>query len=509
MRFLGRTERRVVLAILVTALVPLVGAALTGRAMLGRVSAAAFQPEFGALMDQSLGVYADLVRAIKQGMRHEADAIAASPGLARAATAPERAGLDEELAIAFAAHPDLLSLSVEDGEGTTVATQQRPRPLDEASERSWTQRRPLGDEEGGLTLVVTFATPSARFTELESAQDLVQAYHQLERGQREVYLDTTYQRAFAAILVVTILAGIGVGLLVARPVTRRIARLGLAMRPVAEGDLDVRVPVEGTDEVSDLARAMNRMLAELAENRGRIEYLRLMAEWQKVARRLAHEIKNPLQPIQLAVEEAHRRYAGEDRGYQRLLDTTLEVVNEEVSSLRRLVSEFSSFARLPKAEPEPAELAEFVREQASHMGLAGMEGADPELFRGVALEWDIADGPMPATVDREMMHRALVNVVQNAAQALRDAKRGGKILVSLRADRAGYVLAVDDDGPGIEPSVRATLFDPYVTTKRDGTGLGLSIVKKIVLDHGGTIEAKPSPLGGARFEIRLPRASGP
>src|SRR5205823_5340845 len=131
---------------------------------------------------------------------------------------------------------------------------------------------------------------------------------------------------------------------------------------VAGGDLEVRVPEEGDDEVGDLAVSFNRMLGEIERSRARIEYLQRIGAWQDMARRLAHEIKNPLTPIQLAVEEVHSKYAALDRGkatveddarMRKLLDTTLEIVTEEVGTLRRLVSEFSDFARLPRARLEP------------------------------------------------------------------------------------------------------------------------------------------------------------
>jgi nitrogen fixation/metabolism regulation signal transduction histidine kinase len=247
-----------------------------------------------------------------------------------------------------------------------------------------------------------------------------------------------------------------------------------------------------------------------------------MGEWQKMARRLAHEIKNPLTPIQLAVQECHRRYQGADPGYQRVLQTTLEVVEEEVGSLRRLVSEFASFARLPRAELHEADLGAFLRDQAEHLAARRArdepegEGGDDALLGRVELSFDVPEGAMPAVIDREMLHRALTNMIRNAAQAMRDAgrppstaQRLGRVRVSARVVGAAYVIDVDDDGPGIDPAVREAIFDPYVTTRRDGTGLGLSIVKKIVVDHGGTIDVLASPLGGARFEIRVPRAGSP
>ena len=307
---LGRTERRVVAAILITATISLVAAILMGRSIIARISATAFHPEFGVALDQSLGVYADLAKALKQSMRYEAEAIAASAALRASVARGDKKESQAELETHFAAHPSLVSLRVELEQGAQpLATKERDRPVDITTERTLTVRRPLGDAapDDGPALVAVFATPSARFNELESAQSFAQAYRQIERDHREDYLDATYWNVFALLLTLTILFAVTAGVLVMRPVTRGIARLAGAMRPVAEGDLTVRVADLGTDEVADLGRTFNRMLEELDQSRARIEFLRRMSEWQKVARRLAHEIKNPLTPIQLAVEECHRR----------------------------------------------------------------------------------------------------------------------------------------------------------------------------------------------------------
>jgi signal transduction histidine kinase len=195
---------------------------------------------------------------------------------------------------------------------------------------------------------------------------------------------------------------------------------------------------------------------------------------------------------------------GDDPEYRRILQTTFEVVEEEVGSLRRLVSEFSSFARLPRARIVPSDLSTFLRDQAGRFAAADGDADDRALFAGVEVAFDVPAEPMPALIDEEMLHRVLVNLIRNAAQAIGGAGRGGKVIVRSRALAEGYEIVVDDDGPGIAPDVAPAIFDPYVTTKRDGTGLGLSIVKKIVVDHGGSIEAGPGPLGGARFRLLLP-----
>jgi len=303
-----------------------------------------------------------------------------------------------------------------------------------------------------------------------------------------------------------------VGSFLARGVSRRIGELARATRLVGEGDLNIRVPEGGGDEIADLAGAFNRMLGEVESSRGRIEYLQRISAWQEMARRLAHEIKNPLTPIQLAVQEIHRRYAGGDSEYQRLVDTTLEIVEDEVGTLRRLVGEFSDFARLPQACLERADLAEFLRDQAARFGVRdgerdSGEGLDELLSLGgaaqIAVEFALPEQPSEAMIDRQMLRRVLFNLVRNAAQAVL-GQGDGRVLVTLEREGEFWNLDVADNGPGIALELRETVFDPYVTTKDDGTGLGLSIVKKIVIEHGGTIRADESSLGGARLRVRLP-----
>jgi nitrogen fixation/metabolism regulation signal transduction histidine kinase len=255
------------------------------------------------------------------------------------------------------------------------------------------------------------------------------------------------------------------------------------------------------------------MLGEVVTSRDRIEYLQRISAWQEMARRLAHEIKNPLTPIQLGVQELHRRYQGSDDQFRNLLDTTLEIVEDEVGTLRRLVSEFSDFARLPQAHLEDADLGEFLVEQRRQIegGEAGEAPSSEELsvirVSGTrpVFEWSLAKDPSPVAVDRQMLRRVLLNLIQNAADALADAKREAPLIrVGLRRDGDFFAIEVEDNGPGIPAEMRDLIFDPYVTTKHTGTGLGLAIVKKIAIEHGGTVMADASALGGARLRLTVP-----
>jgi two-component system nitrogen regulation sensor histidine kinase NtrY len=281
---------------------------------------------------------------------------------------------------------------------------------------------------------------------------------------------------------------------------------------VGTGDLSVRVRPPGGD-LDALAGAFNLMVEELQASRERVDYLQRLAGWQDIARRLAHEIKNPLTPIQLAVQEIARKYAGDDARFKRALDTAREVVEEEVATLRRLVTAFSEFARLPDVKPAAADLAEFVRDMASSRQFLDEAAGGADRVR---VEFDAGDEPVPVMIDRMMLKRAFENLARNAAQAL--GPKGGTVWVRAQKRRVAVTdaegrtvdevdqawLVVEDDGPGIPPEHRAKVFDPYFTTKSDGTGLGLAIVRKIAIDHAGDMGLEERPGGGARFILALP-----
>ncbi len=527
----GRIRRRLALAIVLTALIPVLVAILLAESMVRQTAARFFVPEIGSRLDQSLGLYQELARSVKASMRNAASAIAATESLRKAAREGDKVATKQELERLFPRYPALVSLRVLDAKGRTLATVDRGYPLDEKKENKLEVARPLAEREPDSAtgdeafepetegeeeedppavprVVAIFAADKARFEELGEMSQFVDTYKQVERRRESD--EQSYVYAFAALLGITIVAAVGVGTLTARGVSSRLGELADATKRVGAGDLSIRVPEDGADEIADLAGAFNRMLGEVEASRARIEYLQRIGAWQEMARRLAHEIKNPLTPIQLAVQEVHRRYGGEDEKFRRLLDTTLEIVEDEVGTLRRLVSEFSSFARLPQAELENEDLVDFLKEQRERISLLDEETESGEMPRavlphGIDFDFELTDSSAPVYMDRQMFRRALLNLIRNAGQAIAGTGREtGRVRVALHREGDYLVLDVDDDGPGIPQEMRQTIFDPYVTTKTDGTGLGLAIVKKIVVEHGGTIAAAESPLGGARIRVRLP-----
>ncbi len=530
----GRIRRRLALAIVLTALLPMLVAIWIARSMVRTTAQRFYKPEIGLRLDQSLDLYQELAHAVKASFRHEATAIAADPELRAAVAKGDRAAMRRALQALLEKDENLVSLSVVDPSGKKLASVDRGRPLDPQKENKLEVTRLLAEPPPGtdgeeLTpedapaeeeaeespvpkLVAVFAANKARFDERDEMSQFVADYKRVELVREES--EVSYLYAFASLLFITILAAVGVGTLLARGVSSRIGELAEATKRVGAGDLSIRVPADGNDEIADLSRAFNRMVSEVESSRARIEYLQRIGAWQEMARRLAHEIKNPLTPIQLAVQEVHRRYGADDPAFKKLLDTTLEIVEDEVGTLRRLVSEFSSFARLPQSTLEKQDLGEFLSEQRERISLVEEEGLDGEMFgggtvlpRGIELEFELCDGPAEAHFDHQMLRRALLNLIRNAGQAVEGSgKAHGKVVVTLSRQGDYWVIDVDDDGPGIPLEMRDAVFDPYVTTKTEGTGLGLAIVKKIVVDHGGSIRAEESPSGGARMRVRLPRA---
>ncbi|MBP9086253.1 MAG: HAMP domain-containing protein [Kofleriaceae bacterium] len=305
----------------------------------------------------------------------------------------------------------------------------------------------------------------------------------------------------ALLAIVALLLVVLIGTFVARRVTRDLDVLVKGSMAAARGDLEYRVPVRAQDEVGAVAHSFNFMMEDLKVSKERLVIAERIAAWQEIARRLAHEIKNPLTPIQMAMDTLRKTWRTKHPSFDEILEESTTTVLQEADRLKRIVSEFSDFARMPKPEFGPVSLNEVIEN-----GLALYQGTD-------AVDVQLGDLPK-IEADRGQLQQVLLNLVENARDAVaqRVAKGGGpgKILVStaLRKDRIEWV--VQDNGIGVPADVREKVFAPYFSTKlsQGGTGLGLAIVHRIISDHGGRISLSDVAGGGARFSIELPmRAS--
>jgi nitrogen fixation/metabolism regulation signal transduction histidine kinase len=417
--------------------------------------------------------------------------------------------LEEEIALRLAQRPDFIALDatanlahvIESESGLRAIALVRPdgsiaaeakRPLQGPEWRDKVVDHPLGD--GGATLRLQFEVSATVGDDLQLLQDAIDADNALTRNRTA--LSESYRTAFLVLLGVAGLAAAAFGIWASSFVTRRLTALVATARRVSEGQLDARVELHGADELAELGRAFNTMLDDLDATRAQLEYLQRMSVWQDVARQLAHEIKNPLTPIQLAVQQCVSSYKGDDPRFRTLLVDAGEIIEEEIAGLRRLVDTFRTLGALPRVEKAPIELAEVIAELK----------LDPTVAPRIALE----PPPRPVTLraDRLLLKRVLVNLVENAIHAGVEAGNPGDVVIGWAADpsRDLVTITVDDHGHGVAEADRDTIFEPYVTTKATGTGLGLAIARKIAIEHGGDVELARgrAPTGGARFVVSLP-----
>ncbi|MBU1275124.1 MAG: HAMP domain-containing protein [Proteobacteria bacterium] len=233
------------------------------------------------------------------------------------------------------------------------------------------------------------------------------------------------------------------------------------------------------------------------EDLSELEKAQRMAAWREVARRIAHEVKNPLTPIKLSAQRLMRRYGGQVPEGDTVFDECTRTIVQQVEELRRLVNEFSTFARLPAANPAPADLTTIAADAVSLF-----KSAHPE----VSLEMEVESKIPIFELDREQMSRVLINLLDNAVAAVQKSEPPRQVVLRLSYDEILNMvrLEVEDSGPGVSPEDKIRLFEPYFSTKKGGTGLGLTIVSTIVADHNGYVRVQDNQPTGARLIVELP-----
>lgn len=281
-------------------------------------------------------------------------------------------------------------------------------------------------------------------------------------------------------------------------VTRPVEQLAMAAHAVAAGNWDTQVTVGTRDELADLAESFNQMTHKLLDSRERLVQAERVAAWRELARRLAHELKNPLFPLQLTIENLIRSHQQSLEQFDEMFRESSSTLLAEIANLKTIVARFSEFSRMPQPQFQQVQLNEIVQDVArlfhSQLTAPGRPPIQSKLELDPLLE--------PIVADPDLLHRALSNLILNAIEAM---PTGGTLTLTTRqdGDRAG--LEVSDTGTGLTPEERARLFTPYFTTKQDGTGLGLAIVQLVISDHGGRISVQSKPGKGTTFSIELPR----
>lgn len=295
-------------------------------------------------------------------------------------------------------------------------------------------------------------------------------------------------------------AGIGIlfavvmSLWIAARVSRPIEQLARAASQVAAGDWQARVEIHTRDEVGVLAETFNHMTEQLAEQRERLVQSERVAAWRELARRLAHELKNPLFPLQITVENMTRARALPPQEFDEVFAESAATLRAEIENLKAIIARFSDFSKMPKPQVETIDARDAVRRVTALYEPALRE-------KRINLRVPMDKEPLLISADPELLHRALSNLVLNAMDAMPE---GGTLTVSAAQQGDAARISVADSGAGLTPEECERLFTPYYTTKQHGTGLGLAIVQSVVADHHGTIAVERGENGGARFVIDLP-----
>jgi two-component system nitrogen regulation sensor histidine kinase NtrY len=317
-------------------------------------------------------------------------------------------------------------------------------------------------------------------------------------SQQEVVL---LEQRIRDLAMAVVAMGLFVGLLLswwgAARVTSPVRKLAEGAREVSEGNWSARVSVRGRNEIGQLASAFNRMTTQLTEQREQLVQAERVAAWRELARRLAHELKNPLFPLQTTVENLQRAKGQSPDQFEDVFRESTGILLSEIEHLKTIVGRFSDFAKMPQPELAPVQVNDVVRAVVklfeAQFGAVGRPPITPELH--------LEENLPVIRADAALLRRAIENLVLNAMDAM---PAGGVLMLRTSHLDGGVELEISDTGSGLTPEECERLFTPYYTTKQHGTGLGLAIVQSVVSDHGGRISVESESGVGTSFRIRLP-----
>ena len=346
---------------------------------------------------------------------------------------------------------------------------------------------------GGL--VVRFAADSLR-KEVIAVQEIAQRYQGIKVLWNAAIKPSLVKQQLVILCAMTLFLALGM-LFMVRTFKARIDDLLEGVMTWSHTDSTFRFSSNFSGELKMITDQFNTMADEMEINRRKNIYLEKMASWQIIARKLAHEIKNPLTPIQMMMAQLVRGYAGDDEKYKVLLASSSRVINEEVAALRRMVDSFSEFARLPEPKMVTCDLNPLC------IQVVGLQKA---VFANHDIQFESTLPEANACFDPQLIKQVLLNLVKNAAEAC-GHNLNAKIVLRLEKEKSSYRLHVIDNGPGIPKEMQKRVFEAYFTTKHSGPspgmGLGLSICQKIILDHKGDMLVDSVP-GRTDFQVILP-----
>ncbi len=313
-----------------------------------------------------------------------------------------------------------------------------------------------------------------------------------------VHLTRHVMKLAAAVAAAAMLIGLFLTWWVSARITKPIEELAEGAREVAAGHWHTRIDLAGQDETGQLAAAFNHMTQTLSAQRERLVQTERVAAWRELARRLAHELRNPLFPLQITVENMQRaRQLGQEQ-FLEVFNESTATLKAELANLNSIVNRFSDFSKMPPPEFSRVEINEVIRGAVRLFEPQFHEVGKPT----ITTEYFLKEGLPEIDGDPELLHKAFQNLVLNALDAM---PAGGTLTFRTTETQSGVRVEVSDTGKGLTPEECSRLFTPYYTTKQQGTGLGLAIVQSVISDHRGTISVASEEGHGTTFRMELPR----
>jgi two-component system nitrogen regulation sensor histidine kinase NtrY len=317
--------------------------------------------------------------------------------------------------------------------------------------------------------------------------------------QRElVLLRRQILKTAGMVALAALLAGLLVSWWVSSRITRPIEELADGAREVASGRWDTRIDVHGSDEIGQLAAAFNDMTRTLAAQKEKLVQTERVAAWRELARRLAHELRNPLFPLQITVENLQRARQLGPAQFQEVFAEGTATMKAELANLNSIVGRFSDFSKMPAPQ--------FTRVNVNETLRNAIRLFEPQFTAvgkpAITTEFFLTEALPEIDADPDLLHRAFQNLVLNALDAM---PAGGTLTLRTADGEDAVRIEVADTGKGLTPEECSRLFTPYYTTKQLGTGLGLAIVQSVIADHHGTISVSSEEERGTTFRIGLPK----
>ncbi len=340
-------------------------------------------------------------------------------------------------------------------------------------------------------MVLQYADSQVIATNISDLQKLMRSYTIKSDVERVVRL------LMAMFMMTLIIIGVASSVVLSRGISRPIMKLVEGTQEIAKGNLEYRVGVSAKDEIKLLVDSFNRMVDEMVESREKLKRAERIAAWRDAARKLAHEIKNPLTPIQLSMYRLQRNLHAEK--FPELFEECYNMITKEVDGLRRMVEEFSQCARMPKPQLELCDINGLIQNILS---------AYHDMPEKIHVQTTFAQELSHIYVDEKQLRQVLHNLIRNAVDAM---PTGGTLSVTthleinkVESDKPVCHIFVQDSGQGMSEEVQRNMFTPYFTTKEKGTGLGLAIVQQIIEEHDGTIAVESKEGVGTKIILSFP-----